>query len=70
MYIVLLLFVLCVEFQSLYAVYCILSDFGHRPRRLYVVINPTSGNNISLSVWAKVEPLFRLANVHTEVFGK
>lgn len=48
----------------------ILSDFGHRPRRLYVVINPTSGNNTSLSVWAKVEPLFRLANVHTEVFGK
>lgn len=45
-----------------------IQNFGHRPRRLYVVINPTSGNGCSLSTWSKVEPLFKLANVHTEIF--
>ena len=45
-------------------------DFGHRPRRLYIMINPTAGNRAGLSTWAKVEHLFQISNVHTEIFSE
>ena len=46
------------------------SDFGHRPRRVYVIINPTCGSSSGWNTWIKVEPFFVLAHVHTEVIGK
>ena len=46
------------------------TDFGHRPRRVYVIINPTCGSNSGWNTWIKVEPFFVLAHVHTEVIGK
>jgi hypothetical protein len=47
----------------------LIQNFGHRPRRLYVVINPVSGDGSSLSTWSKVEDMFALAQVHTEILN-
>ena len=44
-------------------------DFGNRPRKLYVVVNPYSGDSPGAveRTWNKVERLFQLAQIHTDV---
>ncbi|CAI8031706.1 Ceramide kinase [Geodia barretti] len=44
-----------------------LQNFGNRPRRLYVVVNPASGEGTALRVWSKVERLFQLTHITTEI---
>ena len=43
------------------------SDFGNRPRRLYVVVNPASAEGNALHVWSRVERLFQLTHITTEL---
>lgn len=45
----------------------IILDFGNRPRRLYVVVNPASGEGTALRVWNRVERLFQLTHITTEL---
>lgn len=45
----------------------VLLDFGNRPRRLYVVVNPASGEGNALRVWNRVERLFHLTHITTEL---
>eukprot|EP00731_Ephydatia_muelleri_P001824 Em0001g1824a len=42
-------------------------NFGNRPRRLFVVVSPVSGNGSAPKVWTKLEHRFRLARIHTDV---
>ena len=44
-------------------------DFGNRPRKLYVIINLTSGSgpNSVNRTWQRVLRMFQLANIHTDV---
>ena len=58
---------MCVLFDSMTDV---VPDFGNRPRRLYVVVNPASGEGTSLRVWSKVERLFQLTHITTEILCK
>lgn len=44
-----------------------MQNFGNRPRRLYVIVNPVSGTGAAPKVWAKVQSLFQLAQINTEV---
>ena len=48
------------------------SDFGNRPRKLYVVINLNSGDgpNSVNKIWQKVLRMFQMAGIHTDVLRK
>ena len=46
------------------------SDFGNRPRKLYVVVNPASGEGCAVKTWDKVERLFQLTHITTELMCK
>jgi hypothetical protein len=48
------------------------SDFGNRPRKLYVVINLSSGDGPSSvnKIWQKVLRMFQMAGIHTDVLRK
>ena len=54
----------CCDFFSFAA------DFGNRPRRLYVIINPTSGDHSGVDTWRRVEPMFNTAHIHTDYLGE
>ena len=45
------------------------TDFGNRPRRLYVIVNPASGGGKGASekVWHKVQQMFTVGQVVTDV---
>ncbi len=47
-------------------------DFGNRPRKLYIVINPFSGASASSNskTWVKIQKMFQAANIHTDVLSK
>ena len=47
-------------------------DFGNRPRKLYIVINPVSGASTSASnkTWQKIQKMFQVANIHTDILSK
>ena len=44
-------------------------DFGNRPRKLHVVVNLFSGDSPGAveRTWTKVERLFQLAQIHTDI---
>ena len=46
------------------------ADFGARPRKLFVVVNPVSGRGSGLHTWLEVEKLFELAEVEVEAVGE
>jgi len=50
-------------------IYHQMQNFGNRPRKLYVVVNPYSGDSPGAvdRTWNKVERLFQLAQIHTDV---
>ena len=48
----------------------VVSDFGNRPRRLYVVVNPASAEGNALRIWNRVEKLFQLTHITTELMCK
>jgi hypothetical protein len=48
-------------------------DFGNRPRKLYVVINPMSGSGSGSGfdkMWQKIQRMFQIANIHTDVLSE
>jgi len=47
-------------------------DFGNRPRKLFVVVNPESGGGASQveKTWRKVQHMFQLANIHVDVLSE
>ena len=55
----------CVSFAFLFS-----PDFGQRPRRLYVIINPVCGGDSGVECWRKVEPMFNSAHIHTDYLGE
>ena len=46
------------------------AEFGARPRKLFVVVNPVSGRGYGLHTWLEVQKLFELAEVEVEAVGE
>lgn len=46
------------------------TEFGARPRKLFVVVNPVCGRGSGLHTWREVEKLFELAEVEVEAVGE
>lgn len=47
-----------------------MQNYGNRPRKLYVVMNPMSGNGSGSNfdkMWSKVQQMFQVANIHTDI---
>ncbi len=47
-----------------------LTDFGNRPRRLYVIVNPVSGGGGTEKLWSKVQQMFTVGQIVTDVISK
>ena len=50
----------------------VLSDFGNRPRRLYVIVNPVSGEGQAATdkIWQKIQRMFQVGQIVTDVISK
>ncbi len=46
------------------------ADFGNRPRRLYCVVNPTSGNGGTEKLWSKIQQMFSVGQIVTDVISE